>query len=668
MRQIFHSSSNKLHAAVFAGTRVVLIALDVDASARAGLKGFAFKRFSADGSSHFLTGMKVFPSLAPKQPPGKHKNIHFPTNENPIQSLIWSDYEATPETDYKYEISAMYGTPGNLTAGHTLTLTARTEAENDGHHGIWVNRGAIASQRFAEKFENKSLTKEEYNDPTNEEVRWLSRGLLEAALAYIRETPPGDALRVCAYEFTYAPILVALKDAMHRGVDVRIVYHKTSANVKAVDLAQLPKKNSAGEKILFQRTRPKTPHNKFIVRLAKGTTPVAVFTGSTNFTPSGFLGQTNVGHLVTDPTVAKTYLAFWEDLKNDPDAPTAKANAIKLTPNPANVPPVGTTMVFSARLSALMLKWYGQRVLDAATSSMFTGAFSVDENILTPMATLGPSMRFILLERPPTAAIREARKNNPGDLMFSYGAVLGKMKKMKGKDEEGKSKTKFVPIPNFELEKWFLEEELERKNGQGFVFFIHTKFLLVDPLSDDPLVCTGSANFSGVSLTSNDENMLLIRGDRRVADIYLTEFDRVFRHFASRDAINEIAQHQGTPKFGLLDTTDKWFGPYFKSGDPKNHRRLMFFANAAKSWPAKAANDPSVFGGEGKKKKAGAGGKKKTAKKKKAKAASKKSGAKKSSKKKAAKKTAKKKTAAKKKIGKKAKKKTAKKKTGKRKS
>jgi hypothetical protein len=36
---------------------------------------------------------------------------------------------------------------------------------------------------------------------------------------------------------------------------------------------------------------------------------------------------------------------------------------------------------------------------------------------------------------------------------------------------------------------------------------------------------------SASSLTGNDENMLLIRGDTRVADIYLTEFDRLFRHF-----------------------------------------------------------------------------------------------------------------------------------------
>ncbi len=616
MRAIFHSQTNELHAAVFAGTRAILIALDIEESARSGLRGFAFKRMSHDGSGHWLTGMKVFPSLAPQVPADGKKNIHFPTNENPIQSLIWSDYEASPATDYHYEISAMYGAPGHLEARHTLSVKITTEAENDGHHGIWVNRGAIASQRFAEKFDNASLTLDQYNDPTNAEVKWLSRGLLEACLSYIRETPAGDALRVCAYEFTYQPVLLELKAAMARGVDVRIVFHATSANAKEIAKAALPKANPRGEQILFERTRPKIPHNKFIVRIAGGTKPVAVWTGSTNFTPSGFLGQTNVGHLVTDETVAATYLEFWNGLKDNPDATTAKATAVRLTPNPGNAPPKGTSMVFSARLSDLMLRWYGARVSDAMTSAMFTGAFSVDPNILAPMAKHGPAMRFILLERPPTAEIRQARKDNPADLMFSYGAVLGKMQQVTGKDADGNATKKWAPIPNFELEKWFLGEELERKTGQGFVFFIHTKFLLIDPLSDDPLVCTGSANFSKDSLTSNDENMLLIRGDTRVADIYLTEFDRVFRHFASRDAINEMTKAHATPTFGLLDETDRWWAPYFDAANAKNHRRLMFFADPVRAWPDQAAKDPSVFVNEGKKTRPAKSGASTSAKKK----------------------------------------------------
>ena len=98
--------------------------------------------------------------------------------------------------------------------------------------------------------------------------------------------------------------------------------------------------------------------------------------------------------------------------------------------------------------------------------------------------------------------------------------------------------------------------------------------LLIDPLSDDPLVCSGSADFSKNSLTANDENMLLIRGNTRVADIYMTELDRVFRHFRARDIINATADQRRNVL--LLDTTDSWIEPNFKDGTFKNNRRLLF--------------------------------------------------------------------------------------------
>ncbi|WP_165405221.1 phospholipase D-like domain-containing protein [Bradyrhizobium genosp. SA-3] len=469
-----------------------------------------------------------------------------------------------------------------------------------GSMGIWFNRGAIASQAFADQFGNKSLTDDDYNDPANKEVAWLSRGLLEACLDYIRKTPAGDGLRVCAYEFTYQRVHEELIEALKRGVDVQIIYHATSANKKAIKTSGLSAKKGS-KQILFERTRPKTPHNKFIVRLEKNKTPVAVWTGSTNFTPSGFLGQTNVGHLVTDKTVAATYLKLWTELSMNPESKEQHANSFGLSPNPKNVIDKGTTLVFSPRPSDRMLNWYGARAGDAVTSAMFTGAFTVDPNILGPLAKQAPAMRFILIERPPTHEVIQAQANNPADLMFSYGAILGKMQLQQadGHDEDGKKTKKWVPIPHFKIEEWFLGEELERRNGQGFVFFIHTKFLLVDPLSNDPLVFTGSANFSGESLKSNDENMLLIRGNTRVADIYLTEFDRIFRHFYSRDAANNIAKHGGQTKFGLLDDTDGWAHDYFDKTNAKNHRREMFFADPSKSWQAAAAKDADVFVGEG---------------------------------------------------------------------
>jgi len=85
-------------------------------------------------------------------------------------------------------------------------------------------------------------------------------------------------------------------------------------------------------------------------------------------------------------------------------------------------------------------------------------------------------------------------------------------------------------------------------------------------LSDEPLVCSGSANFSKNSLTANDENMINATAD----------------------------QHKNVL---LLDTTDGWIEPNFTDGTFKNNRRLLFFplTNDTKSWSIVAATDADPF-------------------------------------------------------------------------
>jgi len=91
--------------------------------------------------------------------------------------------------------------------------------------------------------------------------------------------------------------------------------------------------------------------------------------------------------------------------------------------------------------------------------------------------------------------------------------------------------------------------------------------------------------------------MLLIRGDSRVADIYLTELDRIFRHFRARDIINDTATAGQRQKWLELATNDDWIEPNFKDGTYKNNRRLLFFPqdNGAKPWSVLAAADPDPF-------------------------------------------------------------------------
>src|SRR5262249_52966894 len=144
-------------------------------------------------------------------------------------------------------------------------------------------------------------------------------------------------------------------------------------------------------------------------------------------------------------------------------------------------------------------------------------------------------------------------------------------------------------IQEFALDKWFFKEELYRPKNDGFVFFVHTKFLLIDPLSDDPLVCSGSANFSPDSLLQNDENMLLIRGDTSRADIHMTELDRIFRHFSYPEIANELAAKGDEAAAIFLDDTDGWPDSYFKPNSVKANRRLMFFRRPKTTWFGTAA-------------------------------------------------------------------------------
>lgn len=95
-------------------------------------------------------------------------------------------------------------------------------------------------------------------------------------------------------------------------------------------------------------------------------------------------------------------------------------------------------------------------------------------------------------------------------------------------------------------------------------------------MSDDPIVVTGSANFSLASTNDNDENMLVIRGNRRVADIYFTEFNRLFYHYYFRAMqertfknLSEEDKYRSDQQTLFLAESDEWIERY----QPKSLKR-----------------------------------------------------------------------------------------------
>jgi phosphatidylserine/phosphatidylglycerophosphate/cardiolipin synthase-like enzyme len=104
------------------------------------------------------------------------------------------------------------------------------------------------------------------------------------------------------------------------------------------------------------------------------------------------------------------------------------------------------------------------------------------------------------------------------------------------------------------LYRWTRETNAGALGLNQHVSYIHSKFLLHDPLGADPIVVTGSANFSENSTNDNDENMLLIRGETRVADIYFTEFNRLFFHYYFRSVREEVAAAAASAGLGVAPT------------------------------------------------------------------------------------------------------------------
>jgi len=129
------------------------------------------------------------------------------------------------------------------------------------------------------------------------------------------------------------------------------------------------------------------------------------------------------------------------------------------------------------------------------------------------------------------------------------------------------------------LYRWTREVNTKMLQLNQHVMYIHSKFMLVDPLGAEPLIVTGSANFSKASTVGNDENMIIIKGSRRAADIYFTEFNRLFNHYYFRSVYEEL-HNKKTPSPTASDSlflapNDSWLAKY-KPGKLRYKRVKMF--------------------------------------------------------------------------------------------
>ena len=615
-----YKSNGKISAQIYAGTHVALLGLNVSSEARKGLLGFTIEKKGARSNK--------FKAL--RGGPRYFKNLDdLPNNDSsvtPIQSMMWADYTLGPGKAYEFRVTPVYGQPDNLKKGASLSVKIETERQDDGTHGVYFNRGVAGSQAYTRRFGkylryypaeiftrngSKLISKpfiKPSDVPDNEAYKWLSRGLEEGMLKFLSQAKDdGWSVRASVYEFSWKPVIQAFVDAIDRGVDVKIIHHckmkseyvlkyqrgqdlvntsvwgngshpdvvfknrygmkvsepdgiaKTAlANVR--EMGSVKRKDFQSlEHMMIRRTNTAISHNKFIILLKDGVAQ-QVWTGSTNFTGGGIFGQSNVGHVIRDKDVAQSYFEFWTMLSGDPKSKDGKAGNVTRTPNISSQPKKGITPIFSPRPDEGILNWYADRITAAKSSVFLTTAFTVSDPFI--------------------AALKKDGKRPSGDpfaryiLMESNGGLLkDKIPEMK------KSKDNVLAWGEVKKNRDELEEEhdsIETLTGlNDHVNYLHTKYMIVDALTDDPLVISGSANFSSASTTKNDENMLIIRGNTRVADIFVTEFMRLFNHYESRNHYNRM-DDEDYENAMYLKSDDSWTDPYFDRKNPQWDERLLF--------------------------------------------------------------------------------------------
>ncbi len=585
---------------VIAGTHSVLLALDLADTARADCLGFSIERTDIDsGDRRWLPNMLQF---AFDTRPGP-----VTTASAPLQKFRWGDYTAEPGKRYRYRaVARREASPQDVVAAGILaekpggfdaitggvTVEVRTEDNRAPATAVFFNRGAAASKAYGDKFGD--------NDPAKipAALEWLSRGLEEGLLAFLAKAQDASwGLHSVVYEFQKTDLLAGLKAAAQRGVAVEAVYHarkkadvppKTPGGKPTVD--DTKDKNEAAIAAAGFPFRPipraaappeAIMHDKYVVLLKDGG-PLAVWTGSTNWTDGGVYGQLNVGHAVYDPALAATYEKSFQLLKQDPSAEDTKKANETMTPIPGvkrDAIGHGITPLFSPQHGLDMIDLYAD-VCQSARLLMVSAPFELHKTIRTALLSAAGDdvLRFVLMDKEQSMGGGVDIMNRNPSFAGSVATTLDSaLHDFQGRTLEGKESFHHAGV------------------------HIHSKIIAADPLGADPILITGSANFSGNSTTVNDSNVLVLRGDTAVADIYVADFMRMFEHYWFRYQLSQKEkQAKGTTAKGVaaggetldaptpeavqnpagagmaLNDTTAWSDPYYKAGSREERDRLAF--------------------------------------------------------------------------------------------
>ena len=571
-----------------------------------GCMGFALYRIDNKGNETPLPSHAVFKGDAIK--------AGNTTEQFPIQKFYWKDpyarlvAEKTGNRKFRYKVVPLEGMPHHLKPMAHLPSIITNEVVISSEMSLGVNaifnRGLISTQRVSRAFNGKPSKGKLIPRISNENDKLrasLSGDMPETLTGFVDRAKASGKIYAALYELGDEELIMKLEGL---GKRLEIVLSNSVGEDKAtkekVDANQSARDRllkTAGKQQKYDRIMPSNHigHNKFLVYVDKNGTAQACLFGSTNWTPTGLCAQTNNTIVVEDTKLAARYLTYWKQLAADTKAANGDP---KLLQGAAlrKFDSTGKDLSFSGGTS--MASWFSPNTPKQRSSKPKNEKRPGDMDALVKCIDGAQHAILFLAFYPGTPSIANwsaaALKKNK--TLFVRGCVTNKSasegfyyelkgmtppKKKKGEKKPVKQDPRVVGADAFNgdvVPKGWTKEIL----NAGFAI-IHDKIMVIDPFSDKCVVATGSHNLGHKASFNNDENFVIIEGNKKLAVAYASHVLDVYDHFSWRVSVK--AKGQKNADQSLASTPDEWLDKYFDDNGEIRVAQLKFWMQATAPTP-----------------------------------------------------------------------------------
>ncbi len=482
---------------------------------------------------------------------------------SPLRRYTWTDHEANTGDKVAYQVAPVIQPDGGKAEVDEAQASEFSEeielsGEVDDTFECYFNRGLVISQFMSRQlkgdFSAKSLKafKQSLNDATENKIRLFLGGDLRTRLMDLLDETKKNGGHVFVAMFELSDeVLVSKLTAM--GERAHLVLsngaHKNRADDENADSRKTLRDAGCDvhDRMLASGI---LGHNKFMVVSDADQAPQAAWTGSTNWSPTGLCTQINNGILIHDEGVAQEFFDQWGRLRDAGDA------------TPKDLVAENSEVKSKTTKSAGIDIWFTKSSDAPEMDAVDEAIKNAEEGIIFLMFQPGGS--------PILNAIVARQGNDDG--LFVKG-VISTM----DKNDQDQAKVSLIQRGDTKVAKFRIVQpqglhaigkwatEVSRGaflNQIGFAI-VHSKVIVIDPNGKNPVVVTGSHNFSAAASSKNDENLVIIRGNAALAKAYAVEVQSVFDHYNFR-AVAASMQADGKDVSKLMLDAKAWQAAWFR--------------------------------------------------------------------------------------------------------